>query len=959
MPVAIEIDALDPVSGERVTLRVAGGDDARLTGLNDERWWPALLRAPSLSKQAWDGDYTGEIEIGAAAFEVSLWGLTRLDPLAPRYRWAAAPVRIYAGAAGAAWAAWSEQFIGLVDGYDIEGMRLKLSAKVDTAPFEVPALTATWAGSGDAEGGDNLKNKPKPLALGRCKNVEPELLNATYNVYQVSAYAVNAIPMVYERAAEFTPTGTDYPDWASLIAATVDGGTFVTCLALGLFRLGAPPAGLITADVEGDNVSGYVRSTADVIQRLCDIAGVPSGSISATSLANLEADVPEPINFYLTEATPLLAVIQRLARPCNAQAGVSWLGKLYVARFGLIPPAPTLTIDAQARQLPPVISVAETAVSPPYWRIEMGGDRCWRVHSREEIATDTGAGVAWYTRSPTKPATPTDPAAEGWEQAPPQYCTHPTYGPIWSTTEADGSYSEPILTDSDYRGFVLQSLEGTALVETSRATSPAGSQGATPLAVLRSLDPIPTGVELIVRFNTANPQAAVGLARFVSSLGDPLSSNDHSDFGLYLSNGGTGPGWDSDNTAGAYAITEGDREFGGLWEGTGLSEYTRIDTTANQQGFELAVFYDGTYVYWDHGGYWEKFAFVGDEESFYLECAIWSPDTTVEVLQFRRAAVGRRIKDRINTTFGPWLALPDNGYVAQLAYFDDPDPLLLSSGAVHQSEMYLDPINGPCVANFTLFSNSKKLIITLDNSASPGGTYEGWLAFRANGDGTYSILQGSTLLAGPTAFTALRGQLIWNGPTLCARVDDVEVANVSVTDIGDDGRMHCAIFNFENWADFYHFSFESTAPVIKPTVAPNATSQAHGILGGFYDQTTPTDINGYITLGTFNVTLDREADLIIIILFNYMLVSGPRGFAPQIRLNYSTGGGPDTLFHDSPVYTQLNVGDPPLVGPAIEPVKRMAAGTYTFTILARNAATGSGNWHASISTTTSSAVEQI
>jgi hypothetical protein len=113
----------------------------------------------------------------------------------------------------------------------------------------------------------------------------------------------------------------------------------------------------------------------------------------------LDVAVPYNINLYLTEQTELLPLIQRLARPCNAAAGVSWTGKLYVTRFGSIPASPTTTFNAQGRRKPVVLDVSEETVSPPFWRIEMLADRSWRVHTLEEVS-DVPAVVRGET-SPT------------------------------------------------------------------------------------------------------------------------------------------------------------------------------------------------------------------------------------------------------------------------------------------------------------------------------------------------------------------------------------------------------------------------------------------------------------------------------------------------------------------------------------------------------------------------------
>jgi hypothetical protein len=145
----------------------------------------------------------------------------------------------------------------------------------------------------------------------------------------------------------------------------------------------------------------WLRKTGEIINRIATNAGVSGALIDSASLTALDTAVPYNINLYLTEQTTVLEIARRLARPCNAQAGVSWLGKLFVTRVVIGTPA--LTLDAQGRRKPGVTNSSETDVSPPYWRLEMGAQRSWRVHTPDEIASyaqivPRGAysASAWY-----------------------------------------------------------------------------------------------------------------------------------------------------------------------------------------------------------------------------------------------------------------------------------------------------------------------------------------------------------------------------------------------------------------------------------------------------------------------------------------------------------------------------------------------------------------------------------
>lgn len=390
MIVIAEFEPLDPVGGTRTTLRATNADDARVTGLNSVRWWPALSDAPVINIRLFKGDFDGQIEAGQASVTLRADALVKLNANARRFLWAGAPVRFYAGNAGDAWP-WTQVFEGLVERFEAQGNSIKVTARIDTEPFQKDVLPTKYAGTGGAEGGADLKNKPKPFLLGRCLNVEPVQINATDSVYQFSGYGqIQAVNALYERGSSFGASVGDFGSYALLVAATIPAGRWGTCLAEGMIRLGAPAYGVITGDVDGDKQGGtWRRKTGEIIQRIASNAGVSGTVIDATSFNALDTALAGlsnqgRIGIYITDQENVLDLAARLAAPCNAQVGISLTGKLFAMRVSTS--SPTLTLDAQARQMPAVLSSVESDVSPPYSLIEFGWGRSWRVHSFSEIS---------------------------------------------------------------------------------------------------------------------------------------------------------------------------------------------------------------------------------------------------------------------------------------------------------------------------------------------------------------------------------------------------------------------------------------------------------------------------------------------------------------------------------------------------------------------------------------------
>lgn len=381
MHILIEIEPLDAVDGSRPLIRLCSAEDRKLTGLGGQRWIPGIAKKPTLSMRLFDGDFTADVENGSASLELRRDALILAYANARRLRWAGAPVRIKR--VDASYTA-TDIFAGRVSAHQSVGNQVAVTAETDGGPFQRNVLYLAYAGTGGAEGGADLKGQLKPWALGQFKNAEPVFVDKVNNVHQVSAYgAIGGVTAVYERGASLGASIGDHPDYAALVAASIPNGRWATCNALGMFRTGAPPYGVITCDGTGDTgaASGL---TGDIISRLATGAGVSSGLVDAASLAALNSAVPYPINVILSEQASVIEIAQRLARPCNAQAGVSWLGKLFVARIATGTPA--LTLHTRGKRQPAVSDSGEQQVSPPYKRIVMGANRSWRVHTLDEIA---------------------------------------------------------------------------------------------------------------------------------------------------------------------------------------------------------------------------------------------------------------------------------------------------------------------------------------------------------------------------------------------------------------------------------------------------------------------------------------------------------------------------------------------------------------------------------------------
>ncbi|WP_310496492.1 hypothetical protein [Sandarakinorhabdus sp.] len=402
MPVVVLMQPWDPVAAAAVNVRVTNVDDPRVTTLDGLRWWPVLARSAARSLDLFDGDFSGRISASIGDLEIGL----AAHPDAPRYSWGERPVTIWRGDAGAPWASWVQVFKGLTRPVRASRGRMQIPLRADDRWYDKPLLPV-YAGTGGLEGPAELKGVPKPLAIGRPQFVPPVLINRVLDIYQLSAFAIQAVPALLDRLSRFSGPAYagDHADYAALAAASITRGQWRSCLAQGLVRFGAPPV-LPSAIVEGDSGSalGWVRRPGAVIRRLAILAGADDATqIDAVSLAALDtwaATLPGGGNIsrYFAQQATVGAVIQEIAASCNAAAGIGHDGKLFVARVGI--GSPSVTLAANGTRTPAVASTELLEASSPFWRLALEAEITERVHGAGEFGLIDADQVAFPDGTP-------------------------------------------------------------------------------------------------------------------------------------------------------------------------------------------------------------------------------------------------------------------------------------------------------------------------------------------------------------------------------------------------------------------------------------------------------------------------------------------------------------------------------------------------------------------------------
>lgn len=153
---------------------------------------------------------------------------------------------------------------------------------------------ATWVGS--LEGGADLAGRNVPRVWGSRRQLPAHLVDSQRLVYQVARGPVESIdPYEQGLSGHWTYDG----DSSDIYSTTPAAGHYSTDLSRGLFRLGGPAAGTMTADVEGNNSGGYVETTADIIERIVtEDVGLSTNDYDQASFIALNTANPSIVGSY-------------------------------------------------------------------------------------------------------------------------------------------------------------------------------------------------------------------------------------------------------------------------------------------------------------------------------------------------------------------------------------------------------------------------------------------------------------------------------------------------------------------------------------------------------------------------------------------------------------------------------------------------------------------------------------
>ena len=288
----------------------------------------------------------------------------------------------------------------LGDTIELNGEKVRLSVRDKAQPLDRIFQRETYDGSGETEGNADLVGINKPYTLGEVYNVTPQIIDPTYLVYQYHIRQTEGVVAVYDRGLALdldTSVGTsgDVSNWASLVGATIATGKYITCNALGIFRVESTPAGLITIDAKGDKTDGtYIDTVDDMAWHIATVQGeVQASNANQNTFTALPTYTA---GLYLSPGDASKKTGSEVLGELLASVGAYW----DISKKG------TLRVDQHTDPQDEdyqywideadIIDIQPTERPKIRWRNPVGYKRNWTVQRGEDLADSVTAARRQY-----------------------------------------------------------------------------------------------------------------------------------------------------------------------------------------------------------------------------------------------------------------------------------------------------------------------------------------------------------------------------------------------------------------------------------------------------------------------------------------------------------------------------------------------------------------------------------
>lgn len=251
-----------------------------------------------------------------------------LDELLSGYTCDGRGLRLYVVERGDALADAELVFSGMAVGaFHNQGSVVEIGVADSSIVLDKPMQGTLFAGTGGVEGGDDAKAKPKPIAMGYIRNINPPLTSYPDQLFMFGDAEIRDVLEVRDNGVPLTSAGAV----ADVLTWTPVAGHYVYSRSQAAIRLGSTAFGQITADVEGDRDGGlYLDSPALLALRILrDRAGIADADIDIDAFVELHNSRPWRAGLWTgLNIFSFAAAIDALMRSLNAWWGPGVDGRI-------------------------------------------------------------------------------------------------------------------------------------------------------------------------------------------------------------------------------------------------------------------------------------------------------------------------------------------------------------------------------------------------------------------------------------------------------------------------------------------------------------------------------------------------------------------------------------------------------------------------------------------------------
>lgn len=280
------------------------------------------------------------------------------------------------------WANAVRRFQGLIRRVDYDGDEVLVRLADLQAGLDRPVARAILRGDNvppaGLEGLADLRDREKPVGLGRLFGVPGTLVNPQLGIWQVNDGPVHAVTARVGGA--LVPSAGDAGGAIGDPGLSVPGDRVVTDLARGYVRFGfAPnPDHPVTFDLDGDvtGTGGVWPSTGPALLRHLAVTrlGHPAGEVDDAAVAAAAAAWPHPCGLWAADGAGGLDALDRLAAAFSGWWTVGFDGRLTLG--ALTPPPAGGPFDLTITDADRAVTVKRRSSDDPWadavaWRVEV------------------------------------------------------------------------------------------------------------------------------------------------------------------------------------------------------------------------------------------------------------------------------------------------------------------------------------------------------------------------------------------------------------------------------------------------------------------------------------------------------------------------------------------------------------------------------------------------------------